>query len=284
MILVLSWLRLGLGSQGLWELHIELLMLPQQCGLASCLGMCWHAAVNSRAESILQLNLTQSIPDPTHYFEQHLLNFAIVHCMMTIFSRASGCFLFFLRLIPGIVSQPELLCSFLHYWQAGKEDLDTSDFATVLETWKHLHVFSSLVAVWGMRVGNNSPLAWILILGSSTWMDLKKNSNFTVFTQLIQEFWGRQNLYNLLVRKFQPMQIIWQSLPTAIPGDNLGFWMKNQWPSYWAELGHSFQVVRLREHEQGASCLWQSLWAGTCLLEGKVLPSLHWLATLTFKV
>ena len=91
-------------------------MLPQQCGLASCLGMCWHAAVNSRAESILQLNLTQSIPDPSHYFEQHLLNFAVVHCMMTIcLLQGLRLLLIFLRLIPGIVSQPELLCSYFHY-------------------------------------------------------------------------------------------------------------------------------------------------------------------------
>ena len=42
--------------------------------------------------------------------------------------------------------------------------------------------------------------------------------------------------------KFEPLQVIWQSLPKAVPEDNRRFRGQNQWPSSWgrapARLAH----------------------------------------------
>ena len=57
-------------------------------------------------------------------------------------------------------------------------------------------LMANYIPFWGTRDGNDSSLA--SILASSRFNGLNKNCNST---QFIQGFWGRQNLYNSLVRR-----------------------------------------------------------------------------------
>ena len=77
--------------------------------------------------------------------------------------------------------------------------------------------------------------------------------------------------------KFEPLQIILQSLLKAIPEDNLRFWLQNQWQS---SLGRAL-AHQMDKLKQGVSPSWlQLLVASTGLLVGKMLSLLlYWLAS-----
>ena len=100
------------GEFFLFFSKIELLVLPQKWLASwSCLCLCWHnAVVNSRVESILQLNLSQGIS--MSLFGQHLLLY--IALLSSAFScwnafRRSNCsgWIMSWRLIPLVVSQVE---------------------------------------------------------------------------------------------------------------------------------------------------------------------------------
>ena len=97
------------------------------------------------------------------------------------------------------------------------------------------------------RILESRPLiqsgGWVLImthLCPQFWRS-KKNP---ISTQFIELYFEVSEQINSRVQMTctgwspcQPVQVIWQSLPKAIPEDNRRFWLKNQWPSIAAQLG-----------------------------------------------
>ena len=82
-----------------------------------------------------------------------------------------------------------------------------------------------------MRVGIDSLL--------SSFRRSKKNSNFKqlieLYSKVLEQIKPLQPIGQAaefkFMSKFEPLPVVWQSLPNAIPEDNLKFWMPNQWPS-----------------------------------------------------
>ena len=109
----------------------------------------------------------------------------------------------------------------------------------------------------------------------------KKNSNSTQFIEL---YFGVSEQIKPLQpigqaaefkfeSKFEPLPVIWQSLPKAVPEDNRRFRGQNQWPSSWGRA----PAGRTGEHKHRAfPSLRQSLRAATGSLEENVLPLLRY--------
>ena len=51
--------------------------------------------------------------------------------------------------------------------------------------------------------------------------------------------------------KFEPLQVIWQSLPKAIPEDNRRFWLQNQWQCSWGRALAQLERVGLARSNTG---------------------------------
>ena len=85
--------------------------------------------------------------------------------------------------------------------------------------------------VWGVRIDIVSVMSSI----SAFLTDLKEFKLHTVYfgaseqIKLLQPI-GQAAEFKF-ESKFEPLQVIWQSLPTAIPEDNRRFRGQNQWPS-----------------------------------------------------
>ena len=92
---------------------------------------------------------------------------------------------------------------------------------------------------WGLVSTHSCPQFW----------RSKKNSNCTQFIELCSGVSEQikplhpigQAAEFTFESKFEPLPIIWQSLPKAIPRDIREFLLQNQWPSSWssapAQLG-----------------------------------------------
>ena len=60
--------------------------------------------------------------------------------------------------------------------------------------------------------------------------------------------------------KFEPLQVIWQSLPKAVPEDNRRFRGQNQWPSSWGRAPASVKLhVSIGKY-------WVSLYVLACMV------------------
>ena len=124
---------------------------------------------------------------------------------------------------------------------------------------------------WGLITTHCCPQFW----------RSKKNSNSTQFVEL---YFGVSEQKKPLQpigqaaefkfeSKFEPLQVIWQSLPKAVPEDNRRFRGQNQWPSSWGRA----PAGRTGEHKHRAfPSLRQSLRAATGSLEENVLPLLRY--------
>ena len=62
--------------------------------------------------------------------------------------------------------------------------------------------------------------------------------------------------------KFEPLQVIWQSLPKAIPEDNWGFWLQNQWPSIRGRAPAQLGLVGRASVNTGRFQVGGSRWQG----------------------
>ena len=84
-----------------------------------------------------------------------------------------------------------------------------------------------------MRVGINPQLSTILALSAG----LKRIQTPHSLLNFIQGFQSRYNLYQAAVFKFEfmfePLPVICQSFPKALPGDKRSFWLQIQWKSSW---------------------------------------------------
>ena len=124
-----------------------------------------------------------------------------------------------------------------------------------------------------MRVGNGLQLASI----SASWTkkEFKLRTVYSRFSQQkkpVREFKFKP--------KFEHLQVVWQSLPMAIPEDHWRVWLQNQWLSSWgsapAQLGLARRASTAKHKDRAFPSLLQWLWPRQARLRKKVLAHLQY--------
>ena len=111
----------------------------------------------------------------------------------------------------------------------------------------------TLSTSWGMRVGNHSALCLHFGIVNRP----KKNWKISTVHSGIPEkvLWADKTCTTRWAggtaaaefkfeSKLEPLQVIWQSLPKAIPEDNRSFWLENQWSSCVGSAPAQLRLVR----------------------------------------
>ena len=118
---------------------------------------------------------------------------------------------------------------------------DTNNDQVYTDIYRYNNMKTTVAPVWWTRVDIDLLLS--LILAFST--DLKRIQtphglfwDFGADKTSTIHWSGGTRRGRLLAEfkfeyKFEPLQVIWESLPKAIPEDNRRFWLRNQWPSSW---------------------------------------------------